>query len=524
MLFLASVAVIHHFDWLGKVAYALERGRLQADVEHLHKVDAAEVAPLEQLSHAFTVICRVTKPSVVNIEAVSSNQAVNKELERLYGRDSFQPFPLTGTGSGIIFDTDGHIVTNNHVIEDADVIRVTLADGRRYQAKLIGTDTKTDIAMIKIDGDKLIPAAFGDSDAVEVGNIVLAIGSPFRLGHSVSHGIISAVGRYDVNVDIDYQNWLQTDAPINPGNSGGPLINTHGEVIGINTAIATETGSHQGVGFAIPSNAVKRIAEKLKAGKGIVRGYLGVVIQQVDSKIADAYGLKDVGGVLVADVASDGPAGKAGLKAEDIVMAVNGKPMRSREQLQQSIAYVDPDETVKMTIWRQGKQIEVPVKIGAQPDGFSTSSSVRDLNRWFGRDKDEPVEPSEVPQMSEGSTRAPEGAPSPAPSAAKPNNDDDAFEQLGLKAETVSPALAKKFRLEESVQSGALITAVAPAGEAYAAMLRPGMVIIRANGRAIHNARELRQIFTPEAITKGVRLKVVQRDIEKTLYTVLQVR
>ena len=314
MLVIAILAAVSfHADVPGRLAYALERGRLRADREHLDELNSADVAALEQISHAFGVVARVVKPSVVNVEARAALDYPEDEIRRLFTNRGL-PIPLNrGTGSGIILDEQGHIVTNNHVVSGAEVLDVTLADGRVFRAEPVGADPKTDIAVIKINADRLHPARIGDSDRVEVGNLVLAIGSPFRLGHSVSHGIISAVGRANVTVGIDYQNWFQTDAPINPGNSGGPLINTRGEVIGINTAIATDSGGHQGVGFAIPSNTVARIAEQLKTGEEIKRGYLGVGIQPVPPKWADAYGLEEPGGVFINGVGENTPAAEAGL-------------------------------------------------------------------------------------------------------------------------------------------------------------------------------------------------------------------
>lgn len=487
-----ALALGRQFDVPGRVAYALERGKLKADLDSLQTLDITEVATLEQVSHAFSVIAKAVKPSVVYIESVSSNKAVNRELERLFGERNFQPQPSRGAGSGVILDADGHIVTNNHVVAGATVVRVILADGRRSRAKVIGTDAKTDLAVIKIDAEKLHAARLGDSDRMEVGNVVLAIGSPFRLGHSVSHGIISATGRSDVSVDIEYQNWLQTDAPINPGNSGGPLINTRGEVVGINTAIATESGGHQGVGFAIPSNVVSEIADRLKAGKAIVRGYLGVVIQQVDPTIAEAYGLDTPGGVLIGGVGQNTPAAKGGLKTEDIVLAIDGNAIATREQLQELIANTPPGTDVDLSVWRKGKLTHVKIGITAQPDGFSTTGSIRDLNRRPG----EPQNDEPAATKADPTSKTPEGEPT------------GLFPELGFEATTVSPKLAKRFGLDDSVQNGALITQVDPTGEAFDARLRAGQVVTRANGRRINNLRQLRQVLTPEALTRGVRLKI----------------
>ena len=500
------IGIIYHLDLFSHVAYAMERGKLRADAEHLQQIDAADVANLEQISHAFSVIAETVKPSVVYIESLAEDKAVSREIKKMFG-ENVQPTPSTGTGSGVILDRNGYIVTNNHLVADADTIFVMLADGRQYRATIIGTDAKSDLAVVKIDADRLHPARFGESDRVKVGHVVLAIGSPFRLGHSVSHGIVSALGRSDIAVDIDYQNWIQTDAPINPGNSGGPLINTRGEVIGINTAIATETGGHMGVGFAIPSNTVSFIASKLKRGEKFVRGYLGVSIEQVNPKIASAYGLpEDRGGVLISAVGRRTPAARAGLKAEDILLAIDDTKISALQRFQEEIAITEPQTEIDLTVWRTNREIHVSVKVGAQTDDFSTRGSPRDLDRWERRpsnDEREEEEDGIVTKTQEGRSRS-------------------RFRSLGFEAATVSPDLAKRFNVAEGIQSGALITRVEPTSEAYRARLKSGYVIVRANGRRISNVRQLEQALTKEAVAKGVRLGVKRG--ENDFSTVLRLR
>ncbi|MBI5764214.1 MAG: Do family serine endopeptidase [Planctomycetes bacterium] len=459
------------------------------------------VADLEKLSNAFARISDEVKPSVVHIKALSINKAMNRELRRMLGDENLPPTPTTGTGSGIIIDEDGHIVTNNHVVADAKKIYVTLADGRKFTGHVVGTDPKTDLAVIKINGDRLKPAKLGDSERLRPGQIVLAIGSPFRLGHSVSHGIISAMGRSEDSIDVDiaYKNWIQTDAPINPGNSGGPLINTRGEVIGINVAIATESGGHQGVGFAIPANTVARIASALKNGEKIVRGYLGVLIKPVDDRVAEAYGLDDVSGAFITGVVSeDSPAAKAGLQPEDIVLRVAGKSVRSQADLQELISTYKPGAEVDLDVWRKGVKSKVIVTVGLQPEGFSTRAPLNSSRIDPHLRKDDEAEDIDDDKSSNGR-----------------------FGEFGFEAETLTPVLAKKYRLD-SEADGVLITQVDMTSEAYECGLRARMVIVAANDKPIETVTELQEVLTKELLAKGVRLKYrVDSDYD---FLVLRVR
>ncbi len=504
--------------------------------------DAQSVARLEQLSDAFASIAAAVKPTVVNISSVATNRRLNRELREAFPDGTFQFSPVTGTGSGVIFDADGFIVTNNHVVAGADAVRVTLADGRKLRAEVVATDPKTDLAVIRINAKGLKAARFGDSDAVRVGHIVLAIGSPFRLGHSVSHGIVSAIGRNDdIDVDIDYKNWIQTDAPINPGNSGGPLISARGEIVGINVAIATDSGGHQGVGFAIPSNTVRRIANMLKTGEKVVRGYLGVEIDPVDEQTASGYGLSEVAGVLIRRVGEDSPAARGGLKSEDIVLSIDGTPVRTREQLQQIIAETSPGSTVALKVWRKSREQTVRVTVMEQPRNFRTTISLNELNRQRGAD-------------SSGATRSGGGESSESESADEPGAADDSGDGMnapaggdeapgadesreggasdssrkrlesawGFEGATLTPELGRKYRLPSSLEDGVLITSVDPASEAWACRLRRGMVIVRVNDKPVRLLDDLAAALTPEALARGVRLKL--RDRSDEYYLVLRVR
>ncbi|MCB9852932.1 MAG: trypsin-like peptidase domain-containing protein [Phycisphaerales bacterium] len=506
----ATILVIEQSQLLERAAYALERGRLEANFDHLKEIPDADIEGLEKVSQGFAVVAETVKPAVVYIDAVAKRVEVDPQMEELFRRYDFGP--ARGTGSGAIFDDRGYIVTNNHVVADADAVRVTLADGRRFNADVVGTDPKTDLAVLKINADRLHAARFGDSEKVRVGHLVLAIGSPFRLGHSVSHGIISAIGRSDVNVDIDYQDWFQTDAAINPGNSGGPLINSRGEIIGINTAIATESGANQGVAFAIPSNIVKDIVGKLQSGKEIVRGYLGVQIEQVDPRIASAFGLAEAEGVLVRGVGQDTPADKAGIRPEDIILAIGNRRVTTRERLQHLIARIEPGTNTDITVWRKGHEIVVQTRIQAQPRGFSTTGSLRDL-----------VSPPE----STRSNRPPEsiGAmrelPQERPGETLGGNTGPArvFRDLGFEASTVTPELSKKYDLPDEIINGVIVTRVYPTGDAYESGLRPGQVITMANDKQVNNIAEFEQHLTPEAIRKGIRIHMKWRGSDQ--FTVL---
>jgi serine protease Do len=271
-------------------------------------------------------------------------------------------------GSGVIVSADGYILTNNHVVDGASEIKVALQDRREFQAKLIGRDAKTDIAVLKIQASGLNSLVFGDSSKTRIGEFVIAIGDPFGIGETVTMGIVSAKGRGNLDIE-DYEDFIQTDAAINPGNSGGALINVQGDLIGINTAIISGgSGGNQGVGFAIPINMAKGVMQQIIEHGKVVRGYLGLLIQPVTPALAKAFGLSGTQGALVGSVVPDGPAARAGIAQGDVILAINGKPVNDSQELRLTVAQMAPGTEIKLKLVRGGGENEVAVKLGELPE------------------------------------------------------------------------------------------------------------------------------------------------------------
>lgn len=342
---------------------------------------------LTKTNQALSEVAMAVKPSVVNISSIRTirTQGIphpffNDPFFRRFFGDEFRFFERprehrqSGLGSGVIVDKDGYILTNYHVVKDADEIKVKLSDKREFTGKVIGTDPKTDLAVIKIQADKLPVIKWGDSDKLRVGEMILAIGNPFGLNQTVTAGIVSATGRANVGI-ADYEDFIQTDAAINPGNSGGALVNIRGELIGINTAIFSTSGGYQGIGFAIPSNMAKVVMENLiKKGK-VVRGWLGVSIQAITPELAKQFGLQSEKGVLVSDVMEDSPAEKAGLKRGDIILELDGKEFSEPSALRNAVAVIPPGKEVTIKILREGKQITTKAVIAELPAGLQKMSA-----------------------------------------------------------------------------------------------------------------------------------------------------
>ncbi len=329
----------------------------------VHNVSFASATPTD-----FTTAAEQTVNGVVHVKVTQQSQQQSYGGSDIFdfffgpgfGRQQQRSEPIQGAGSGVIISADGYIVTNNHVIENADNIEVVLNDKRDFKATLVGTDPTTDIALIKIDADGLTPLSFGNSDGVKIGEWVLAVGNPFNLTSTVTAGIVSAKGRHmGINTsNMAIESFIQTDAAVNPGNSGGALVNTRGEVIGINTAIASPTGSFSGYSFAVPSNIAQKVAQDLMTYGEVQRALLGVSIGEIDAKTAESLGMKKPEGVLVAAVSDGGAAKGAGVKEKDVITKIDDEAVNSVAELQSRVAQHRPGDSIKLTIFRNGKTVE----------------------------------------------------------------------------------------------------------------------------------------------------------------------
>jgi serine protease Do len=336
---------------------------------------------LGNFANGFSAVLKPALPAVVNISSSRVVKGGRNQMSPMFndpffrqffgdqfGQGEVRPRREQSLGSGVIVSSDGTILTNNHVIDGATDIKVFLNDKREFQAKLIGTDPKTDIAVLKIDASNLPTLPLGDSNQLQVGDLIFAIGDPFGVGETATMGIVSATGRGGFGIE-SYESFIQTDAAINPGNSGGAMIDIHGNLVGINTAILSHgggmsgQGGNEGVGFAIPVSMAKPVMDQILNHGKVVRGYLGVHIQDLTPELARAFGLKDSGGVLIGDVSSGTPAAQAGLKKGDVILQVNGQPVNASNQLRVQISQFAPGTPIKLQIWRNGGTQDVSLKL-----------------------------------------------------------------------------------------------------------------------------------------------------------------
>jgi serine protease Do len=335
---------------------------------------AAATPPVREaatMPATFAPVVKAVLPAVVNISSTTvirtSGRADNPFGDLFPGfRMPDRPLRQQGEGSGVIVSSDGYIVTNNHVVDGATELNVSLSDKREMKARVIGKDAKTDIALIKVDARDLPHATLGSSANVEVGDIALAIGNPFGLGQTVTMGIVSATGRGGLGIE-DYEDFIQTDASINPGNSGGALVNTKGELIGINTAILSRTGGNQGVGFAVPVDMVRQVMTQLKEKGAVTRAWLGLSFEELTPKLASALGVKASNGAVVVEIVPDGPAAKSGLRKDDVIVGMNGKDVDGRS-LRLAVGSLAPGATIDLKVLRDGSERKYSVTLDAMPN------------------------------------------------------------------------------------------------------------------------------------------------------------
>ncbi len=429
-------------------------------------VEAKDVSVLQETGSAFAAIAKQALPAVVFVNVDST---VEVEVPRYRGNDPFEQFyrwqnpynqPRSpgirkyhqqGQGSGFIISKDGYILTNNHVINNADNITVTLGDGRKFEAVLVGTDPETEVALIKIEDDSDFPyLELGDSDALDVGEWVLAAGNPFGLSQTITAGIVSAKERSEVGI-TEYADFIQTDAAINPGNSGGPLLNIHGEVVGNNTAIYSQTGGYMGIGFAIPINQAVAIKDQLIAYGEARHSVLGIYIQEVDEELAERFGLEESGGILISQVKQGSAADAAGLKTGDIVVELNGEETGRLQSFRSRIATTPPDTEVALKIFRDGEYMNI----------------------------------SAVTQAM-GSEGAMAGD---APGSG-------ALEKLGLSVQDMDEETFRRWGYPEY---GVMISDVVQYSAAWRAGLRHGQIILSVNRNRIENAEEFTRILNSSA-------------------------
>ena len=449
--------------------------------------DPDSIATLRRMGKAFAYIAEKTSPAVVSL---TSERIVTRDYPSMregpFGEPFSDPFefffrrrsprqrspqPRTAQGSGFIISPDGYILTNNHMVEKAEKVKIELTDGRKFTAKIIGADSDSDVAVVKIDADDLPYLELADSDALEVGEWVLAIGNPLGLSHTVTAGIVSAKGRSGFGL-ADFENFIQTDAAINFGNSGGPLINLDGKVVGINTAIAGSSGNI-GIGFAIPINMAKHAYEQLVKGGTVERGYLGVGIGDLTDETAPFFGLKkNAKGVLISEVIEDSAADKAGIRHNDVIIELNGEPVESRDAFRNQVAMLKPGSRISLVVWRDRKRKAITVKLGKRPSTEELSG----------------------------------------------NLSPETLDELGFTVQDLNDDLAERYGYEG--QSGVVVREVESGSQAAQKGIAPGALIKEVNQQEVRNTEEFNEAIKKARKEGGALLLVKWR--RYTLYIPLK--
>lgn len=429
----------------------------------------------KQISKAFSMVNKKASPAVVFIKC----EVPASEFEDPYFSSPFDSFgddflhrffgipprgmqpkqaPQYSQGSGFLISSDGYIVTNAHVIKGAEKITIVFDNEKELDATLIGSDSHTDLAVLKVEGKNFPFVSFGNSDQIEVGEWVIAIGSPFQLESTLTVGVISAKGRQNLRI-TDLEDFIQTDAAINPGNSGGPLLNLDSEVIGINTAIVSRSGGYMGIGFAIPSNMAKNVVQQIIDTGSVTRGFMGISLQPVDKDIADAFNLEKAEGALVAEVVKDSPADKGGIKQGDIILEYNGNPIRSVGSFRNDISMMQPGSTVKFKVNRKGQIMMVNVILGNAADKAVASST--------------------------------------------------AMQKVGFEVDNISPSIAQQLGIPPS-EEGVVITKIRPGSPAAMAGLRPGFLIQAVNQKKVSNVTDFNEAISQMGNKNRILLLVRQ--------------
>ncbi len=448
---------------------------------------AAVAPPAAGADRNFVEVAKAVTPTVVNISTTRISRLPEGHaggtplddpfFKRFFGDELFRRFEAPkdrrerSLGSGVIVDANGYIITNNHVVSKADEIRILFSDKRSLTAKVVGTDPKTDIAVIKVDAKDLPTIPWADSDKLQVGEYVLAIGNPFGLNQTVTMGIVSAVGRANVGI-AEYEDFIQTDAAINPGNSGGALVNARGELIGINTAIFSQSGGYMGIGFAVPSNMVRSVMDQLIKGGKVVRGYLGVSIQELTQDLARQFGAAEAKGVLVSDVLADSPAKRAKLERGDVIVEFDGRAVENPTQFRNLVAQTPIGKKVHVKFFRGGKERDLEVTIAEQPKTIAQSES---------------------PGDEEGEARA-----------------SGAF--AGMDVRELTPDLARRFNLPREDKGGVIVARIAEGSPAGEAGLQVGDLITEINRKSIAGLRDFQNAAGGLAAKESALVLVIRNN------------
>jgi Do/DeqQ family serine protease len=419
-------------------------------------------------------VVNISSTKVVTAPAGNSPMMQDPFFRRFFGPQFRDRAPEQrrerSRGSGVIISTDGYVLTNNHVVEGADEVAAVLLDGREVTAVIVGTDPKSDVAVLKIEADGLEPVVLGKSADLRLGEVVLAIGNPFGLGHTVTQGIVSALGRARVGI-ADYEDFIQTDAAINPGNSGGALVNTRGELVGINTAIASSSGGYQGIGFAIPIDMARSIMDSLRQYGRVERGYLGVMIQDVAANMAEQFGLDRPTGALIADVLKGGPADDGGLRRGDVVLSVDGFEVADASHFRNTISQNRPEAVVALVLLRDKEKVRVSMTVGKNPED--------------------------------------EGALAATPEKGAEENQPKTIAAAGLTVTDATPRALRHFGASADLV-GVIIIEVDRSSTAAEAGLKPGDVILEVNRTAVTTAGQFHQVI--EATQSDSALLLVNRE------------